>query len=372
MKKRIAFLYLDKTFSVYHSIGTAIELSLLENTEVVAFTNRRCLKLLKEILSEKKNNVKIRFVKPYWYFQVPVYVEIKIQMRNFYFRRYKQELAGFDIIFSVIYNDLSLKEIIGKKPKVVFYDHGPANREISFSNLIKGYDYVLLHSKWELEVRKKINGLSSDKCSVIGYPKIDIINRGSKKMLFNNDNKVVLYNPHWDKNFSSYSKHGKEILNYFKNNPNQNLIFAPHSLLKERHYKVFIDVLKYKKQQNIIIDLGSEEANNMTYTRLSDIYLGDFSSQALEFGLLKPRPCIFIDSNNVSKKSTPISWGMGKVYKGISADRLSAIIEDAGRLFETKYKVEQIRIIKQIFTIPKSESSSSVAAKSLLNYIKNI
>jgi hypothetical protein len=37
MKKKVAFLYLDKTYSVYHNIGIAIELSLMEDTEVVAF-----------------------------------------------------------------------------------------------------------------------------------------------------------------------------------------------------------------------------------------------------------------------------------------------------------------------------------------------
>ncbi len=370
MRKRFAFLYLDKTYSVYHSIGIAIELSLLENTEVIAFTNKRSSKLVKEILSKKKNNVTIRNVKPYWYFQVPVYVEIKIQMRNFYFRRYKEELGEFDVVISGIYNDLKLKRIVNKDIKIIYTGHGVSNAEYSFNDAIKGFDYVLLSGKWEFEKRRMSNQVNSMNCSVVGYPKIDVVRQTNIK-LFDNSNKVIVYNPHWDRKLSSYFKYGQLVLNFFKNNPNYNLIFAPHSILIERHYKIIFDLKKYKNCTNIIIDFGSEKSNNMTYTQNSDIYLGDFSSQALEFGLQRRRPCIFINSSNVNNKDAPISWGMGEVYNNISTENLPLIIKEADKSFTEKYKEAQDEIINRLFTIPKNETSSSVAAKSIHKYANN-
>ena len=40
----------------------------------------------------------------------------------------------------------------------------------------------------------------------------------------------------------------------------------------------------------------------MTYTKQADIYLGDVSSQVYEF-MLKPRPCIFFNPENINYKN---------------------------------------------------------------------
>jgi len=369
-KKKIAFLYLDKTYSVYHTVGIAIELSLLPNTEVVALCNQRSLPLLKSKLSESKNNVTIKLLRPYWYFQVPVYVEIKIQLRNILFKKYKSYLKSFDTIFSNIYSDLAFKKIVSDKSKMIFYDHGPANRAYSFDDAIKKYDYVLLHSWWEYEKRKELNQITKDSFAVIGYPKLDVISNNQLSTFFQNKNKTILYNPHWDKNFSSFYKYGIEILRFFKNNTNLNLIFAPHSLIIERYPKILWEIKEFKNCSNILIDLSSEKANDMSYTRYSDIYMGEFSSQVLEFSLLKRRPCIFINATNIKQKDFPISWSMGKVYDNFSANQLDSIVEESETLFNNEYSNIQLSIMEQTFSIPKNETSSFVAAKSIYEFLK--
>ncbi len=120
------------------------------------------------------------------------------------------------------------------------------------------------------------------------------------------------------------------------------------------------------------MDLGSEKANNMTYTESADIYLADMSSQALEFSLLKRRPCIFINSQNISDEDVPISWGMGKVYDNISSKTLDSVLNDAESLFVEKYSKEQDKIINQTFTIPKNITSSTEAAKVIYNYAQTL
>jgi hypothetical protein len=363
--KRIAFLYLEKTYGVYHNIGIAIELSLMEDTEVVAFCNKRSIGLVKDILAKTKNRVKVAHAKPYWHFELPVYAEIKIQMRNIYFYKYRKELSGFDAIVSTLYNDLSLKKILPGNPKLIFSNHGISNRSYSFSDEIKGYDFILLPSLWEKKIREQKNQLKKDNYAVIGYPKLDVIDKAKVK-LFDNNNKTILYNPHWERAHSSYFDYGKEILSFFKKNTNYNLIFSPHSLLKERYPKIYFDILKFRNAPNIRIDLGSEYANNMTYTVNSDIYLGDFSSQALEFALIQRRPCIFINDKKDDDEKE-IAWGMGKVFDSVNGDSLSGILNDAEIMFEKKYRKEQDKIINRLFTLPENSTSSKFAAHAIYN-----
>jgi hypothetical protein len=226
-----------------------------------------------------------------------------------------------------------------------------------------------LHSQWELKKRIELRQIDKNKASVIGYPKLDVINRQTSNKLFDNKNKTLLYNPHWDRRFSSFYKYGIEILQYFKNNPHFNLIFAPHSLIVERYPQILMKIKPFKKCPNIIIDLGSEQANDMTYTQYSDIYMGEFSSQALEFSLLKQRTCIFFNVAKIPKQDFPISWEMGKVYNHIDVNELEAVIEESEKLFKNKYSSIQIHIVNQTFTMSKEKSSSFLAAKAINKFI---
>ena len=368
MTKKIAFLYLDKTYSVYHTLGIAIALSKTENTIVTAFCNKRSVSLVEKILSAKENNVNVILVKPHWYFQMPVYVEIKIRMRDLYFLKYRSLLREYDVIVTTIYNDLSLKRVVSPDLKLVYAGHGVSNTEYSFDDKVKDFDLVLVPGKWECEKRKEKKQLNDNNCKVAGYPKLDVISQGTTGKLFDNDHPTVLYNPHWNKKYSSYFKFGTTILRFFQDHPEYNLIFSPHSLLKERHFFLSWELRRFRNLKNILIDLGSERANNMTYTKYADIYLGDYSSQALEFTLLKRRPCIFLNANYSAEKA--ISWQMGKVYEDISSNLLGLAIKDSETLFHERYKKEQDNVINKLFTLPENGSSSSAAASAITSFFR--
>jgi hypothetical protein len=327
--------------------------------------------LVKDILAKTKNRVKVVHVKPYWYFELPVYAEIKVQMRNIYLYKYRKELSGFDAIVSTLYNDLFIKKIISEKIKLVYSGHGVSNSEYSFDNDIIGFDFVLISGEAEFYERIKRKQISKYNSAVIGYPKIDVIPETTNS-IFQNNNKTFLYNPHWRKEYTSYYKYGIEILSFFKSHPEYNLIFAPHSLLKERYFNLNLEVRKFKNVDNILIDLGSENANNMTYTKDADIYIGDYSSQALEFVLLKQRPCIFIDPENNESSENALSWRMGKVYKNFSMDVLENAINEAEKLFREKYKAEQLNLISKLFTISKEKTSSEAAALAIYTFLNSM
>lgn len=163
------------------------------------------------------------------------------------------------------------------------------------------------------------------------YLKKEIINNyKNTKSLFNNDNPVVVYNPHWDNglNQSSWFNYGLNILEFFKKNSQFNLIFAPHLLL-DKFYKIKVPQ-DYIDCPNIIIDLNSPNLTNGAYIGHADFYLGDVSSQFFEFALcnrtIKP---IFINCSKMDWKKKPIYsyWGTGSVINDI--DELCSAIENA-------------------------------------------
>ncbi|QCJ71836.1 hypothetical protein C9446_19585 [Providencia heimbachae] len=163
------------------------------------------------------------------------------------------------------------------------------------------------------------------------YLKKEIINSyKNTKKLFNNNNPVIVYNPHWDNglNQSSWFNYGLDILSYFKKNNQFNLIFAPHLLLN-KFYKITIPP-EYLDIPNIIIDLNSPNLTNGTYVGHADYYLGDVSSQFFEFALCnrKIKP-IFINCSKMDWKRKPIYsyWNTGFVINDI--DELHFAIENA-------------------------------------------
>jgi CDP-glycerol glycerophosphotransferase (TagB/SpsB family) len=167
-------------------------------------------------------------------------------------------------------------------------------------------------------------GVEASRISVVGYPKFDLPMTTRTHALLNDGRPVVLYNPHVSPHLSSWFRVGRQILDWFVEHDEYQLIFAPHVMLFERSFALTIDKLRidrpgriedrYLRAANIHIDLGSRASSNMTYTRRADIYLGDVSSQVYEF-LLDPRPCVFVNAHHVPWTNDPnyMHWRAGPV-----------------------------------------------------------
>ncbi|ROS01852.1 hypothetical protein EDC56_2301 [Sinobacterium caligoides] len=128
--------------------------------------------------------------------------------------------------------------------------------------------------------------------------------------------KTVLYNPHWDdsEGLSSWFFMGLEILEYFYNSTQWNLIFAPHIALKD---SLGVNVpAKYRACKNIVVDMDSDKLLSGYYIPSADLYLGDVSSQFYEVVLVNPVPAVFISPKKISKE--PDQWGFGVVIKDIA------------------------------------------------------
>ena len=113
----------------------------------------------------------------------------------------------------------------------------------------------------------------------------------------------------------------KDIIQYFQNNNQYNLIFSPHPLIKNYSSRNNIDIDFDKiKSNNIIVDFYSNDTVDGSYLNVADVYIGDVSSMVTDFIIKKNKSCIFINSHNIdwqNNKSFEF-WNCGKVINKLT------------------------------------------------------
>ncbi|MBL8631084.1 MAG: hypothetical protein JNM81_15730 [Rhodospirillaceae bacterium] len=241
-------------------------------------------------------------------------------------------LASFDAVVVTERTSLLLRGIEScKHLKLIYISHGAGDRSIGFKKDIGNFDLILLSGE-KLTARFKAAGVeNTDRIRIVGYPKLDSIPNGApdRHQLFANDKPIVLYNPHFEPRLSSWYTMGTAVLDFFADNKDYNLIFAPHVMMFQRRVQISLENFtvrlrrdlpkRYFNLPNIHIDLGSTASTDMTYTRMADIYLGDASSQVYEFLSIQLRPCIHLNSHHAAWNNDPnyTFWNFGAVLDDV-------------------------------------------------------
>jgi CDP-glycerol glycerophosphotransferase (TagB/SpsB family) len=254
--------------------------------------------------------------------------------------------------------------------KIVHTRHGAGDRAIGFNPTSARFDHVLVSGE---KIRRRLiedAGVEADRISVVGYPKFDLHASTRTHALIDDGRPVVLYNPHVSPHLSSWYGMGRQVLDWFVEHDEYQLIFAPHVMLFERPFALTIDKLRidrpgriderYLRAPNIHIDLGSRASSNMTYTNRADIYLGDVSSQIYEF-LLKPRPCVFLDAHDTdwADDKNYAHWRAGPVIDdpAMLGEALAEAVRDQGG----RYAAAQHILFDQSFDLTETPSSIRAA-----------
>lgn len=278
---------------------------------------------------------------------------------------------SLDILVVAEKTSLVLKKIYGLKDlKIVHTRHGAGDRAIGFDKASAGFDHVLCSGPKIKERLLAEAGLSADQVSIVGYPKFDSIAPSLSLFPVQNRKPIVLYNPHCSAHLSSWFRHGRQVLDFFAENDDYQLIFAPHVMLFERKFVLTIDKLRidrpghiderYLRAPNIHIDLGSRASTDMSYTLMADLYLGDVSSQIYEF-LLRPRPCLFLNSQGADwqQDANYTHWQAGPVID--SPAHLSDGLKRAFDSHEAEYRAIQERMFAHSFDLTDQPSSQRAA-----------
>jgi len=294
---------------------------------------------------------------------------------------YRDNLDFFESLDALVVTEktsLILKTRYGLPLPIIHTRHGAGDRAIGFNKASAGFDKVLVSGP---KIRRRLiedAGVPPDRISTVGYAKFDLIGDRHPRLPFQDNGKpTVVYNPHPSPHLSSWYRHGRAVLDHFLADDRFNLIFAPHVMLFHRKYVVTIDKLRidrpgtidrrYLDAPNIHVDLGSPASTDMTYTLAADIYLGDVSSQIYEF-LYRPRPCIFLNSQDVQWREDPnyAHWAAGPVITD-PAD-LGATLEWA-MAAQDRYEPVQRQLFAESFDLG-AEPSSFRAARSVLGFLK--
>lgn len=225
---------------------------------------------------------------------------------------------------------LALKEPLARSGvSFIHVRHGAGDRAIGFHPSFSKFDLLLLQGEKYARRLRETGGLNGNKHAFIGYPKFDALALGAAPIrFFENNNPTVVYNPHFSPKYSSWFQMGEAVLDWFAANPDVNLIFAPHVMLFKRRFHVDPGTFnvairkdlsdRYSSRPNILIDLSSTRLFDMSYTLAADLYLGDISSQVMEF-LSRPRPCVFLNPNRHDWREDEdfAAWRHGRVIEGI-------------------------------------------------------
>jgi hypothetical protein len=286
---------------------------------------------------------------------------------------------SLDVLVVAEKTSLVLRKKYGlKQPLMIHTRHGAGDRAIGFNRQSAEFDHVLCSGTKIRDRLVKEVGLPADAVTVVGYPKFDVATSSVRLMKGPAPHPVVLYNPHPSPHLSSWYKHGRKVLDFFVDNDDYQLIFAPHVMLFERSVVITIDKLRidkpgqieqrYLRSPNIHIDLGSRASSDMSYTAMADLYLGDVSSQLYEF-LYQPRPCLFLNSHGIAWRGDPNfeHWKAGPVIP--QPDYLGDAIQQALATHASTYLTVQQQMRARSFDITEMPSSQR-AANAILQFME--
>jgi len=153
-----------------------------------------------------------------------------------------------------------------------------------------------------------------------GYVKAAFRQRTPPARLFADAKPVIFYNPHWQAHRSSWWRWGPETVERILADGRFNLIFAPHQRLVERAPALRAFVAGLAGRDGIHCDLDSFAMVDGSYTAAADLYLGDTSSQVVEY-LTRPRPCVFLNALDADWRNDAsyAMWEAGDVVDTLAA-----------------------------------------------------
>jgi hypothetical protein len=267
-----------------------------------------------------------------------VYGRVKSRKVESYEAFYSDNLkyfSDFDFVFTTELKggNAALKS---QNVKLVWLLHGFCANEYSINKDWR-IDYLLCAQRNLFHYLDKTNYVAQNTKLIDNvYIKFDSIrNKEQLSSDFGLDSSkhTFVYNPHWDSKskLSSWFTHGKNILDFFKEHSEFNLIFAPHINLIR--YGLLGDLSDFKNCSNIIIDEGTKSLTDGSYYQYCDTYIGDISSQFFEYSAYKDVSAIFLNLSECVETEELSYWSQGSVVRELKefeelcchSDKLSVV-----------------------------------------------
>ncbi|MBX7457477.1 hypothetical protein K3152_04385 [Qipengyuania sp. 1NDH17] len=336
---RLAFVYIAEAYQFYHAAAVMFDLMQREGVEVDIFhvdpafpehLERLRLAHGMEALSSEELSAGLvgKAIK-----SVKLLGLAKPQV----LAANEKRLARYDAVIST--EDGIARLFAGhpaaSRPARIVITHGAGTRYFPSLPQMAKCDLVVAKGPRDAETYVENTSLNREQVVAGGYPKL--VTTGllatSRDPLFANANPVVLYNPHKEPKQRSWDAFFQPLLDGFRHDRSRNLIVAPHVKMFRRRSEKVREKLRALSDENILVDPASPSLLDNTYTEAADIYVGDVSSQVVEF-LARPRPCVFLNAHGLDWQEDPhyAMWHMGEVIDDPA--ELIPAIERAPRLHE--------------------------------------
>lgn len=209
-----------------------------------------------------------------------------------------------------------------RSPPFVHNEHG-AGPHANHGSPRNRHAAVTLMPSDGMADRMREAGGTETPIKVVGYIKPDYIRElATPEALprFPERRPTVIYVPHWKRDKSSWWGMGEAVLDWFARQDRFNLILAPHVRLPRFDPEFERRVAPYRDLPHIQVDATSFKLIDQTYVDGADIYLGDGSSQVVEFAR-RPRPVVFLNPDRRAWRDDPrfSHWSMGDVIEEVGA-----------------------------------------------------
>jgi len=279
-----------------------------------------------------------------------------------------------DALVSPERNCLQLRTRFGLTDLILIHTrHGAGDREGGFDQKSGAFDLTLLPGQKYVDRLKELGLLDQERFARVGWPKFEVVRGLNRKVpkFFDNENPVIVYNPHFEQNVSSWAPMGMQVLDFFESNRDKyNLIFAPHVVLFKRWKRHNASLPKrYFSIPNIHVDTGSQASSDMTYMLAAKIYLGDVSSQVYEF-LIKPRPCVFLNGHKANWQENPfyLHWQLGQVVEDVEKELGPAL--DRAAEVQPQFLERQEKTFAYTFFSDETHTAAERGADAIASFLK--
>ena len=212
------------------------------------------------------------------------------------------------------------------------------------------------------------HGVDPGRIAVVGYAKAGFRQRTHATLGFAGMRPCILYAPHWQRHRSSWWDWGEAAVRHILAADRYDLIFAPHQRLVEKAPGVRAFAAALAGRPGVHVDLDSFAMVDGSYTAAADLYLGDTSSQVVEF-LMRLRPCVFLDPRATAWQGDPSydMWRAGEVVTDLDAllpalDRAAAR-HDAYRAAQRAFAAESLGDTSGVAPVRAADAILALAAR---------
>ncbi len=369
--KKIGFCFFSHQAHIRHQLPVAAEMSIVSGYKIdLLYTTNNAESEIIKLLSCYPNHkcslnmIKAGAVKAFTgRLKGRLYPNIKSVVHN-----NKSLLLSYDALVSphTNLNDV-MKLDRDRRVKYICTYHGAGDGQIGFDQEFSKFDLLLVPGE-KTSARFELEGIShsNNEISVVGYAKFDTLN-DDVTQFFNNQNPIIIYNPHYQQGMSSWDMFREVVFRFFEKNKQFNFIFAPHIKLFDGK---FPDSLRrYEACENFLIDVGSERLMDATYIKAADIYIGDVSSQVYEFLFIKGRPVVHL---NIDSKRhwecdpSYMMWHCGEVVDEVND--FSVVLQKILNAGNAPFESIQQSLMLNNFS-KTNESAGLRGAKAIMEYM---